>query len=166
MSEQATEHEAERIFSTVGGDGPPAAPAAEELPPLVDDPTPIEHTAPPEEDPMSTHDHDHDDDTTVHASNVPEEIDDLPALMTAEEVADFLRIDRTTVYFLLRTGQLPSIRTGRVYRVSRRALAYFLAGGGSPLPGREPAHVSYDLDREATPLATGRERTTAPTRRR
>jgi excisionase family DNA binding protein len=40
-------------------------------------------------------------------------------LLTANELADFLRIHRSTVYRLLRNGQLPAFRVGNDWRFSR-----------------------------------------------
>lgn len=42
--------------------------------------------------------------------------------MTPEEVADYLRLNRETVYRNLRRGQLPGIKVGSQWRVSRTAL--------------------------------------------
>jgi excisionase family DNA binding protein len=44
-------------------------------------------------------------------------------LLTAEEVADFLRVHRSTVYRLLRNGQLPAFRVGSDWRFSRDLIA-------------------------------------------
>jgi excisionase family DNA binding protein len=49
-------------------------------------------------------------------------------LYRPEEVAKVLRIGRTTVYELMRTGQLRSVKIGNARRVSTTALAEFLAG--------------------------------------
>lgn len=38
-------------------------------------------------------------------------------LLTAEEVADALRIGRCTVYDLLRTGQIQSFKIGKLRRI-------------------------------------------------
>lgn len=43
-------------------------------------------------------------------------------IMTPEEVADYLRLNRETVYRNLRRGQLPGIKVGSQWRVSRSAL--------------------------------------------
>lgn len=45
-----------------------------------------------------------------------------PEIMTPEEVADYLRLNRETVYRTLRRGQLPGIKVGSQWRVSRSAL--------------------------------------------
>jgi len=42
--------------------------------------------------------------------------------MTPEEVADYLRLNRETIYRNLRRGQLPGIKVGSQWRVSRLAL--------------------------------------------
>jgi excisionase family DNA binding protein len=47
----------------------------------------------------------------------------MPAdIMTPEEVADYLRLNRETVYRNLRQGRLPGIKVGAQWRVSRSAL--------------------------------------------
>jgi excisionase family DNA binding protein len=55
-------------------------------------------------------------------------VDDLPSVLRIGEVAAFLRCDRSTIYELVRRGELPVIRLGRTFRVSREALGRFLAG--------------------------------------
>lgn len=48
-------------------------------------------------------------------------------LLTADEVADLLRLPTSTVYDLTRTGRLPHLRIGRAIRFSRSDLEVFLA---------------------------------------
>lgn len=43
----------------------------------------------------------------------------LPRFLTPEEVAGLLRVSRRTVYNWLRSGQLPALRIGKVWRVRR-----------------------------------------------
>lgn len=43
-------------------------------------------------------------------------------IMTPEEVADYLRLTRETVYRNLRQGRIPGIKVGSQWRVSRAAL--------------------------------------------
>jgi len=43
----------------------------------------------------------------------------LPRLLTPEEVADLLRVSRRTVYNWFRSGQLPAMRIGKVWRIRR-----------------------------------------------
>ncbi|TDC54836.1 DNA-binding protein [Actinomadura sp. KC345] len=45
---------------------------------------------------------------------------------TVEQVADILNIGRDKVYFLIRTGQLRSIKIGKLRRITDRHLAEFV----------------------------------------
>ena len=45
---------------------------------------------------------------------------------TVEEVADLIRVSRTTVYRLIREGALPAIRVGRGYRVREESVRRYL----------------------------------------
>jgi excisionase family DNA binding protein len=47
-------------------------------------------------------------------------------LMTANEVADLLRVSTMTVYRLIRSGELPAVRVGRNYRVRSGDLDHYL----------------------------------------
>ncbi|RFS82933.1 DNA-binding protein [Actinomadura spongiicola] len=46
---------------------------------------------------------------------------------TVEQVAEILNIGRDKVYFLVRTGQLHSIKIGKLRRITDRHLAEFVA---------------------------------------
>ncbi|MEV0316665.1 helix-turn-helix domain-containing protein [Nonomuraea fuscirosea] len=46
---------------------------------------------------------------------------------TIEQVAEMLNIGRDKVYFLLRTGQLKSIKIGKLRRITDRHLADFVS---------------------------------------
>ncbi len=48
-------------------------------------------------------------------------------LLTPEEAAKALRIGRTSLYKLLRSGEIPSIRVGRSRRIPLRSLKEWLA---------------------------------------
>lgn len=53
-------------------------------------------------------------------------------VLTVDEVADLLRVDRKTVYEAIRRRELPGVvRVGRAIRVSRVALEAWLASGFS-----------------------------------
>ena len=55
----------------------------------------------------------------------------LPAVLTVDEAAELLRVDRKTVYESIRRGELPGVvRLGRSIRIGRGALLEFLAGQG------------------------------------
>ena len=46
---------------------------------------------------------------------------------TVEQVAEILKVGRDKVYFLLRTGQLRSIKIGKLRRITDEHLADFIA---------------------------------------
>ena len=50
----------------------------------------------------------------------------MEKLLTIEEVAEFLNLEYKSVYRLVRNGELPAARIGRVYRVSRSDLDAYL----------------------------------------
>lgn len=39
------------------------------------------------------------------------------------EVADLLKLDKTTVYKMVHNGEIPAIKTGRAYQISKADLA-------------------------------------------
>lgn len=47
--------------------------------------------------------------------------------LTPAEIATDLRVSKMTIYRLLSTGELPSVRIGRSFRVARSALDTYLA---------------------------------------
>ncbi|MFL6238639.1 MAG: helix-turn-helix domain-containing protein [Actinomycetes bacterium] len=49
-----------------------------------------------------------------------------PLLLTAEQAAEALGVGRTTVYGLLRSGLLKSVRVGRLRRIPASALTEFV----------------------------------------
>jgi len=56
--------------------------------------------------------------------------------MTLEDVADLLGVNYQLIYRLVRAGELPAIRLGRIYRVTQEDLDAYLAnqktaGGGA-----------------------------------
>ena len=79
---------------------------------------------------------------------------------TVEQVAEMLHIGRDKVYYLLRTGQLRSIKIGKLRRITDRHLAEFVASLETP-----PSH--RDGHRQRRPGAVGRTcQSTATPRRR
>lgn len=59
-------------------------------------------------------------------------LNDMPEVLTASEVADYLRVSRATVYEMVRTGRLRSIQAGAGRQgatwIPIEALKDFLAG--------------------------------------
>lgn len=54
----------------------------------------------------------------------------LPHVLTVDETAKILRINRTTAYEMVRQKQIPSIKLGRRIIVPRDALLKWLEGCG------------------------------------
>jgi excisionase family DNA binding protein len=46
---------------------------------------------------------------------------------TVEQVAEILHVSRDKIYFLLRTGQLRSIKIGKLRRITSRHITEFIA---------------------------------------
>ena len=46
---------------------------------------------------------------------------------TVEQVAEMLHVGRDKIYYLLRTGQLRSIKIGKLRRITNKHLAEFIA---------------------------------------
>lgn len=55
-------------------------------------------------------------------NNIQKTIDKLPDWMTPEEARAFLRLGKSTMYDRLRSGEIPSRRFGRQYRIAKEAL--------------------------------------------
>lgn len=62
-------------------------------------------------------------------------------LMTVQEAASYLRFHPSTVYRLVRAGQLPALKLGKQWRVSRDALQIWeLRHAHVHMPERAPSH--------------------------
>jgi excisionase family DNA binding protein len=63
--------------------------------------------------------------------------DSPPAVLTADELAALLRVERKTVYAAIRRGEIPGVRrVGSCLRVSRDAVMRWLAEGAGMHPSR------------------------------
>jgi excisionase family DNA binding protein len=59
--------------------------------------------------------------------------DSLPFFVTVEEAAELLRLDRKTVYAMIKRGELPGARRfGRTYRIHLPTLLEWFAAGQRP----------------------------------
>ena len=54
---------------------------------------------------------------------------DLPLVLHVKDLAKVLSISQNTAYALVRSGQIRSIRTGRIYRIPKDALIEYLNKG-------------------------------------
>lgn len=68
------------------------------------------------------------------------------ALLTADEVAEMLRVPRSWVYAESRCGRLPTVRLGRYYRYRAPAIAAWVAAAES---------APFDPYRRYSPAAPG-----------
>jgi excisionase family DNA binding protein len=59
-------------------------------------------------------------------SQLLEEVKKLLQAYTVEQVAEMLHVGRDKVYYLLRTGQLRSIKIGKLRRITEQHLAAFI----------------------------------------
>jgi excisionase family DNA binding protein len=55
-------------------------------------------------------------------------MEQLPALLRVEEAAAYLDISRGLAYSLVKRGELPSVRLGRLVRVKREGLNGYASG--------------------------------------
>ena len=60
-------------------------------------------------------------------STATRSLDDYPDVLTAHDLSEILRIHTCTVYEMLRNGQLPYLRIGSAYRISKKALIEHLS---------------------------------------
>jgi excisionase family DNA binding protein len=65
--------------------------------------------------------------------------DQLPEYLTPEELRHFLGIGRGTCYELLRRGDIPSVRVGRLIRVPKTALRNNTETAAAVLPSGRAA---------------------------
>jgi excisionase family DNA binding protein len=65
-----------------------------------------------------------------------EQASTLPPVLTVDEAAQLLRVNRKTLYEAVRLGHVPGVvRLGRSIRIGRDALLGWLQGNGSPALG-------------------------------
>lgn len=53
---------------------------------------------------------------------------EYPDAITAEQVQQMLGVGRRKVYELLKSGEIPSIRMGRLYRIPKLSVIDYLCG--------------------------------------
>jgi excisionase family DNA binding protein len=58
-----------------------------------------------------------------------------PLLLTPEEAANVLRVGRTTIYALMKAGELHPVHIGRSCRISRAELERYVRRLDCPRPG-------------------------------
>lgn len=80
-------------------------------------------------------------------------LSELPAFLTVEEAAALLRLNKSTAYALIRRGQLPAVRLGKLIRVPSSCLAALAEAGRTQA---RPAERGSGLAEAIRRLAPGR----------
>ena len=62
--------------------------------------------------------------------------------MTAQEAADYLKLKKSTVYEMIKRGEIPSAKIGKQLRINRADLDALLPGGGAHTAPRRESHMS------------------------
>ena len=65
-------------------------------------------------------------------------------LLTTKQLQEYLKVDRTTIYRMLRDGRLTGVRVGNQWRFSRQEIAGLLSGE-HPQPTSRPTYRASDL---------------------
>ena len=55
--------------------------------------------------------------------------DKMEELLTTAELADYLKIDKATVYRLAKNNQIPALKIGRQWRFNKREIIEFAKAG-------------------------------------
>ncbi|HEX5166574.1 MAG TPA: helix-turn-helix domain-containing protein [Thermomicrobiales bacterium] len=50
----------------------------------------------------------------------------MPEIMTSEQAAEYLQVNRETIYCYIRQGRLRASRLGRTYRIPRQGIEHLL----------------------------------------
>lgn len=63
-------------------------------------------------------------------------------IMTTNEVVEYLRTTKTTLFKLIREGVIPAVKVGKAYRFRRSEIEAFLSG--KPSPAAKPKNYTID----------------------
>ena len=72
----------------------------------------------------------------------PASFEDLPLVLTLDEVARLMNISRSKVYELVRSNQIKSIRVGSQHRVPKHEIQQYLGLPDQPPPPQPPTFGS------------------------
>ena len=54
--------------------------------------------------------------------------EELPAVLSVDDLRTLLQISRNTAYALVRSGRIPSVRAGRQFRIPKTAVLEYVNG--------------------------------------
>ena len=74
----------------------------------------------------------------------PDDTTAIPEVATIPEVARFLRVSKTTVYKMIKEGELPAKRIRGQWRIMRRALDEYLTTGAATEVASAPSNDGGD----------------------
>lgn len=87
--------------------------------------------------------------------NRPLSFDDIPLVLTVEELMPILCIGRNTAFALVRSGQIKSIRAGKQIRILKHELLEYLTGGTGTNVSWTDAAASATLEGDSCRAAKG-----------
>lgn len=85
----------------------------------------------------------------------PLSFDDIPLVLTVEELMPILSIGRNTAFSLVRSGQIKSIRAGKQIRILKHELLEYLTGGTGTNVSWTDAAMSATLESDSCRAAEG-----------
>lgn len=56
---------------------------------------------------------------------------DYPDIMTVEDCADALQLNKTTIYHLIEKKKIPATRIGKSYRISKKKMIEYVESGNA-----------------------------------
>ena len=68
-----------------------------------------------------------------------------PAYLTARDVQELIRVDRSTIYRMAESGRLPAIKVGRQWRFLADEIDTWLNGSGNGAAGSTPPSTTQDV---------------------
>jgi len=77
-----------------------------------------------------------------------------PQVMTVDQVADYLQLNRLTVYRYVREGKIPAAKIGKVYRILRADVDRFLEARKTPVAKAQPRPESGSRPRSSSVWVT------------
>jgi excisionase family DNA binding protein len=80
----------------------------------------------------------------------------VPDIMTPEQAAEYLQVNRETIYRYIRQGKLLAAKLGRHYRIPRRSVELLLWSSRTPV-GKQTSPDAAAPSDEAYPLTLVRE---------
>jgi excisionase family DNA binding protein len=69
---------------------------------------------------------------------------EMPDMLTPEQVAVYLQVNKKTIYRFIHEGKLPAVRLGRHYRVSGENLGWFLRAQATTASPAQAADARRD----------------------